>query len=148
MTDSDHPDRTPSGIVYPKDQNFESGTRDEFQRGDEAQSAQPGEKPSFSIVVDDQAGAFVAREDGVDFGAVPFVEKDGRVVLLATSILPEYRGRGLATELIRRVLDKIHAEGKRATVRCPVFRSFIERNPEYEALLDPVDPGIVRRDDV
>ena len=65
-----------------------------------------------------------------------------RINWLATSILPDYRGQGLATELTRRVLDSIRAEGKSATVRCPVFRSFIERNPEYAAMVDI--PGVGR----
>ena len=60
---------------------------------------------SFSIAVDAQASTFVAIKDGVEFGAVPFAEKNGRVTLLAPSILPDYRGQGLATELTRRVLD-------------------------------------------
>lgn len=97
---------------------------------------------SFSIAVDAQASTFVAIKDGVEFGAVPFAEKNGRVTLLATSILPDYRGQGLATELTRRVLDSIRAEGKSATVRRPVFRSFIERNPEYAAMVDI--PGVGR----
>lgn len=62
---------------------------------------------------------FVATKDGVEFGGVLFDEKNDRVLLLATSILPEYRGMGLAAALTRRVLDSLHAEGKRVTVRCP-----------------------------
>lgn len=68
-------------------------------------------------------------------------------MLLATSILPESRGRGLAMALIRRVLDTIRADGTATTVRCPVFRSSIERNPEDEALLAPSNTGMVRRND-
>ncbi|AQP52397.1 hypothetical protein BW733_00980 [Tessaracoccus flavescens] len=100
------------------------------------------------MAVDAQASAFVATKDGVEFGAVPFADKNGRVTLLATSILPDYRGQGLATELTRRVLDSIRAEGKSATVRCPVFRSFIERNPEYAAMVAIPGDGRDGRGDV
>jgi predicted GNAT family acetyltransferase len=113
----------------------------------EAHDSPGDEDLPFSVTVDDQAGAFVATADGVDFGAVTFLEKGDRVVLLATSILPGFRGRGLAMALIREVLDTIAGQSRRVTVRCPVFHTFIERNPEYGVLLDPTEPGMGRHSD-
>lgn len=103
---------------------------------DEMQTPASPEEAPFSISLDDSATVYVATKDGVEFGGVLFDEKDDRVLLLATSILPEYRGMGLAAALTRRVLDRLHAEGKRVTVRCPVFRSFVQQHPDYAARLD------------
>ncbi len=111
-------------------------------------SAQQQDDPSFSIVVNNQAGVFAATRHGVELGGVTFIEKDARIVLLETSILPDFRGKGLGKELTRRVLDQIHAEGKQATVRCPFFRFLIERDPDWASLLNPADPNIGPHDDL
>jgi len=94
------------------------------------------DEPSFSIVLDESAEVFVATKDDVEFGWAVFTEKDDRVILRATSIAPEFRGMGYATALTRRVLDLLYAEGKHVTVVCPVFRSFVQHNPEYANRLD------------
>lgn len=51
-------------------------------------------------------------------------------------------------ELTRQVLDRIRAHDERATLRCPVFRSFIECDPEYAAIADENDSGMVCNGDV
>jgi len=147
MPDPTHDDPRSAFGLYLGDQTDVSSSSDQRHDPAIAQEAPREEGLSFSIARDEAAGAFIATAGGVEFGAVPFVEKDGRMVLLATSILPECRGRGLATALVRRVLDGIRADGRRVTVRCPVFHSFIERNPGYRVLLDPTDPGMVRGHD-
>jgi len=121
MPDPTHNGPPSSSGLYLSDQTATGSSPDELHDSVIAREAPREEDLSFPIAMDDAAGAFVATAGGVEFGAVPFVEKDGRVVLLATSILPEYRGRGLAMALVRRVL---------------------------EALLDPTDPGMVRRSHV
>lgn len=102
----------------------------------QATTAATAEEPSFTITRDDKADVFVATKDGVDFGGVLFTEKDNRVLLIATSILPDFRGQGLAAALTRRVLDTLDAEGKSVTVVCPVFRSFVQQHPDYASRLD------------
>jgi predicted GNAT family acetyltransferase len=69
------------------------------------------------------------------------VAGDDRLVLLATSV---FRKQGVATELIRRVLDDVRAQGKTITIMCPVVRTFIEHNPEYADLIDPTYPGVTK----
>ena len=76
---------------------------------DEMRTPEPTEEPPFSVTLDESATVYVATKDGVEFGGVLFDEKNDRVLLLATSILPEYRGMGLAAALTRRVLDRLHA---------------------------------------
>jgi predicted GNAT family acetyltransferase len=57
------------------------------------------------------------------------------VTLIATSVYPEFRHQGVASELIRRVLDMIRPDGKRVVVGCPVVRAFVEEHPEYRELV-------------
>ena len=59
----------------------------------------------------------------------------GRVVLLSTWVAEGFRNRGVATELVARVLEDIRSSGKKITV-CPIVGEFISRNPQYQDLVD------------
>ncbi|MFF4901823.1 GNAT family N-acetyltransferase [Streptomyces sp. NPDC001068] len=96
----------------------------------------------FEVVKDEKAGVYEARAGGTEVAGLTYQAAGGnRLVLLATSVFPEFRQRGIATELIRRVLDDVRAQGKTVTLTCPVVRTFVEHNPAYADLIDPQHPG-------
>jgi predicted GNAT family acetyltransferase len=97
----------------------------------------------FAVVNDEKASIYEAILGDREIAGLPYnVAGDDRLILLATSVFPEHRKQGIATELIRRVLDDVRAQGKTVTIMCPVVRTFIERNPEYTDLIDPEHPGV------
>jgi predicted GNAT family acetyltransferase len=50
-----------------------------------------------------------------EIAGLPYnVAGDDRLVLMPTSVLPEYRRQGIATELIRRVLDDVRTRERRS----------------------------------
>jgi uncharacterized protein len=69
-----------------------------------------------------------------------------RIALLSTQVTPEYRHHGVATELIGATLEDIRTTGKKITIICPVVRAFINQYPQYEDMIDPVHPGVLRDD--
>src|SRR5262245_50383741 len=92
--------------------------------------------PDFEVVKDEKTGIYEAIIGGrVVAGMTYNVAGDSRLVLLATSVFPEFRKHGIATELIRRVLDDVRSQGKTVTVMCPIVRTFIEHNPAYADLI-------------
>ncbi|ETK34834.1 GNAT family N-acetyltransferase [Microbispora sp. ATCC PTA-5024] len=96
----------------------------------------------FDVVNDEKTGIYEVIAGDRAIAGLPYnVAGDDRLVLLATSVFPEFRKRGVATELIRRVLDDVRAQGKTVTVMCPIVRTFIENNPEYADLVDSRHPG-------
>jgi predicted GNAT family acetyltransferase len=100
----------------------------------------------FHFAKDDKNGIYEAIIDGTAIAGLPYnVASGGRLVLLATSVFPEFRKQGVATELIRRVLEDVRAQGKTVTVMCPIVHTFIERNPGYGDLVDPKHPGVAKR---
>jgi predicted GNAT family acetyltransferase len=100
----------------------------------------------FTVVNDEKTGAYWAMVGDRQIAGLPYeVAGDDRVVLLATSVFPEFRKQGVATELTRRVLDDVRAQGKTVTVMCPVVHAFIEHNAEYADLIDPKYPGVAKR---
>jgi predicted GNAT family acetyltransferase len=99
----------------------------------------------FAVVNDEKTGIYPALLGGREIAGLPYnVAGDNRLVLLATSVFPDFRKQGIATELIRRVLDDVRAQGKTVTIMCPIVRAFIEHNPEYVDLIDPEHPGVTR----
>lgn len=99
----------------------------------------------FEVVNDEKSGIYEAIVGDREIAGLPYnVVGDDRLVLLATSVFPEFRKQGIATELIRRVLDDVRAQGKTVTIMCPIVRTFIENNPEYADLIDSEHPGVTK----
>lgn len=99
----------------------------------------------FYVVNDEKTGIYKAIVGDTEIAGLPYnVASDDRLVLLATSVFPEFRKQGIATELIRRVLDDVRTQGKTVTVMCPIVHTFIEHNPEYADLIDPKHPGVTK----
>jgi len=71
----------------------------------------------------------------VDYGRV-----QSRLVALHTEVPPEFGGRGIASALVRRVLDDARAAGQTVTPRCPFFKTHFKRHPEDADLLEPPSP--------
>jgi predicted GNAT family acetyltransferase len=63
-------------------------------------------------------------------GWVEYGRVGSRLVALHTEVLPEFGGRGIASALVRRVLDDARAGGIKVTPRCPFFIAHFERHPE------------------
>jgi predicted GNAT family acetyltransferase len=99
----------------------------------------------FAVVNDEKTGIYEAIVGDREIAGLTYnVAGDDRLVLLAASVYPEFRKQGIATELIRRVLDDVRAQGKTVTILCPIVRTFIEHNPEYADLIDPKHPGVTK----
>lgn len=76
-------------------------------------------------------------------GWVEYGRVQSRIVALHTEVPPEFGGRGIASALVRRVLDDARAAGLTVTPRCPFFKTHFRRHPEDADLLAPpsVDPS-------
>jgi uncharacterized protein len=87
-----------------------------------------------------EARRYEARLDGQLAGWVDYGRVRTRLVALHTEVPPEFGGRGIASALIRRVLDDARAAGQTVTPRCPLFASHFRRHPEDADLLE-LPPG-------
>jgi len=89
------------------------------------------------LVISDNADErrYEARLDGTLAGWVDYGRVATRLVALHTEVLPEFGGRGIASALVRRVLDDARAAGQTITPRCPFFVAHFERHPEDADLI-------------
>ncbi|HET7303458.1 MAG TPA: GNAT family N-acetyltransferase [Segeticoccus sp.] len=89
-------------------------------------------------VSDDSSGSrYVARVDGDLAGFLDYRIRDGRVVLLHTEVDDAFQGRGVASTLVRKVLDDISAGEREVVVKCEYVQSWLQRHPDYRELLAP-----------
>ncbi|WP_426513079.1 GNAT family N-acetyltransferase [Dactylosporangium sp. McL0621] len=147
MTDPTDPARY--AFEYPDEAGYpgEKGTlsQDQIVLIDEVTDDPHAPAFDFAVVNDEKTGIYEAIVGDREIAGLPYnVAGDDRLVLLATSVLPEFRKQGIATELIRRVLDDVRTQGKTVTVMCPIVHTFIEHNPEYADLIDPKHPGVTK----
>jgi predicted GNAT family acetyltransferase len=89
----------------------------------------------LEILDNADARRYEARLDGQLAGWVDYGRVQTRLVALHTEVPPEFGGRGVASALIRRVLDDARAAGQTVTPRCPLFASYFRRHPEDGDLL-------------
>ena len=71
-------------------------------------------------------------------GTVAFVEYERRsdaLVLIHTEVPEALGGRGIGSRLAKAVLERARAEGDKVVPRCEFIASYIERYPEYRALV-------------
>ncbi|MGO4533407.1 GNAT family N-acetyltransferase [Leifsonia sp. 2MCAF36] len=128
------------GFEYPDEAGYPDGAGflSETQHAliDEVQAPQPETTGIDFFVVNNEAeGSYQAVSGDTLIGGITYERSGDVVTLIATSVFPEFRHQGVASELIRRVLDTIRAEGARVTIGCPVVRTFLRKHPEYAELV-------------
>jgi predicted GNAT family acetyltransferase len=110
---------------------------------EELTTSAPNAFGAARVVVTDntEVGAYELSIDAQTAAGLLYKETGARVTLLATSVFPEFRGRGIAGALIGQVLDMLRAEGRTVTLSCPFAMAFVRSHPEYADVVDPAFPG-------
>jgi predicted GNAT family acetyltransferase len=138
---------TRNAFEYPDEAGYPDGkgtlSQDQAVLVDEVVDDPRAPAFDFAVVNDEKTGVYEAIVGDRGIAGLTYnVAGDDRLVLMAAAVYPEFRKQGIATELIRRVLDDVRAQGKTVTIRCPIVRTFIDRNPKYADLIDPKHPGV------
>ena len=95
-----------------------------------------------TIDVKDDPGEsrYLAHVDGELAGFSEYVLDDrrGRIIFTHTEVDDAYEGRGVGGALVRAALDDVRGRRLRVVPQCPFVKAWIQRHPDYEALLrDP-----------
>lgn len=91
-----------------------------------------------TIEVEDRPGEgrFAALVDGVDAGGAYYEREGGRRVFDHTEVSDRFEGKGVGAALAKAALDAARAAGDRVVPVCSFIRSYIQRHPEYQDLVD------------
>lgn len=125
---------------YPDEAGYPDGKGflDETEPGvvaDAGEDAREAPGIDFYIVDADSGHRYEAISGDTLLGGITYRTHGDLVELVSTVVFPEFRHQGVATELIRRVLDRLRAEDRRVVNDCPAIESFVERHPEYRELI-------------
>lgn len=84
----------------------------------------------------DEAGSrYVLTSSGETVGLITY-RRDGDVLeLLHTEVLPQGRGKGVGSVLVRETLDDIRANGGRIVPTCSFVAAFVDEHPDYADLV-------------
>jgi predicted GNAT family acetyltransferase len=89
------------------------------------------------------SGSYDAVVDGQVVGMIVYFTPRGdqRVTLSHTVVDPDYRGRGIASRLVKHALDDLRANDLKLSNYCPFVANYIADHPEYKELVDSRFPG-------
>jgi predicted GNAT family acetyltransferase len=79
---------------------------------------------------------FTIEVDGNTVGVADYHDVDGRRIFPHTEVLPQYRGRGLATILVGEALRSTRAAGLRIVPTCWMVAEYIDKHAEYSEFTD------------
>lgn len=90
----------------------------------------------LSVVDVPERSRYEVSADGkvVGFSAYHLIA-EGVLALPHVEVEPEFEGKGVASELMRRSLDQIRERDLRIVPICPFAQTFLERNPDYADLV-------------
>jgi predicted GNAT family acetyltransferase len=100
-------------------------------------STQAGASGALEITDNTEARRYEARLGDQLAGWVEYGRVESRLVAFHTEVPPAFGGKGIASALVRRVLDDARAAGLKVTPRCPFFAAHFERHPEDADVLAP-----------
>src|SRR6201984_3763312 len=68
--------------------------------------------------------------------AATYYELSGDVITFVHTEVPsELGGKGIGSKLVKGALDQVRSEGLKLVAECPFVKGYIDKHPEYSALL-------------
>jgi predicted GNAT family acetyltransferase len=89
----------------------------------------------LTITKNGDAGIYEAALRGETVAGVVYSTTGNHVTLLATSVFPRFRGKGIAAGLLSGVLDELRRQGATVSITCPFGAEFVRTHPEYADIL-------------
>ena len=82
-----------------------------------------------------QQHRFEARLDGELAAQAQNRLQGDTIVFTHTEVDPRHEGKGLGSRLAKHALDDVKGRGLKVVAQCKFIAAYIERHPEYTALL-------------
>ncbi len=68
--------------------------------------------------------------------AIITYEKQGNTLKLIHTEVPEtLKGKGIASQMVKKVLNSIQNSGYKMDPVCPFIKSYVEKHPEWKSIL-------------
>ncbi|MEL7159414.1 MAG: GNAT family N-acetyltransferase [Bacteroidota bacterium] len=86
-------------------------------------------------LVDDVANKRYVFELGDVYPRIEYIKTPTRIVLTHTEVPPEHEGKGIASALVRAVLEAVDRSGLTLVPLCPFVAMYIKKHPEWKRLV-------------
>jgi hypothetical protein len=91
--------------------------------------------PELRVVDSPSAHRFEAWSGSDLAGFAEYRLRPGRIVFTHTEIDGAFEGKGIGSRLAAGALDQVRSRGLAVVPLCPFIKSYIDRHPEYAALV-------------
>lgn len=78
---------------------------------------------------------YEAKVDGQLAGYAEYILTKDLIVFAHTEVMPEFEGQGVAGKLAWASLDDVRQRGLPVLPTCPYYAAWIQKHPDYQALL-------------
>ena len=89
----------------------------------------------IKIVFDEPNNQSLAFVNEVNAGECQFDIKDDKWYIVHTGVRPEYGGRGIAKQLVKRIIEEARKRGKKIVPICSYAQKMMLDNEEYKDVL-------------
>lgn len=86
-------------------------------------------------VKNNEAARRFEAEVGGELAVAEYQRRGDTIIFTHTEVPEELEGQGVGGQLVRAALDQTRASGLRVVPACAFVASYIDRHPEYQALL-------------
>jgi predicted GNAT family acetyltransferase len=90
---------------------------------------------SYEIRHDPKKQRFAIELGGANVAVLDYTRPNGTLVLTHTGVPPAFEHRGIAARLAHAALEFAKTEGLKVVPRCSFVRAYLQRHPEYSALV-------------
>lgn len=90
--------------------------------------------PPVAVVHNPAASRYETTVEG-HLAVADYTLAGDRQTFTHTFVPPELRGRGIAELLVRAALEDARGAGRRIVPQCSYVARYVERHPEYQALV-------------
>jgi uncharacterized protein len=107
----------------------------EYFRATEQLDHVPGDPAQAEVVDVPEESRYELRLSERMIGLAAYRRRDGRIAFTHTEVAEPWEGRGFGSRLAGAALEDASRQGLAIVPLCPFIARYIERHPEYEALI-------------
>ena len=108
-----------------------SGTLKWLYHGQDASMKEETHMPAFTFEEQDDQITLINADTRQQAGEIAFMEAEDTLIIVHTGVNPEYRGNGLAEQLVAKVVEKARREDKKIFPICPFAQKEFKAKPDY-----------------
>lgn len=87
------------------------------------------------MVFKEKRDRILYTEDDVEMGKILFDTRDDIIIINHTLVPKENSGKGIASALVKEVVEKAKKEDKKILPLCPYAKKFLESDEKYKDIL-------------